>query len=270
MRTFNGGNTVKKTLFFALILTLLLPLGGCAARSDAAEVTVFAAASLTETLRAAAERYKTVAPDVTLRFNFDSSGTLQTQIEEGADCDLFLSAAPEQMDALAEGGFIADGSRVDLLENKVVLAVPAGNPKGIWSFYGLDAVLQGGDVLLAMGGAGVPVGQYARRIFDYYGLREDELAARGVLTYGSNVREVTAQLAEGAVDCGIIYETDARAAGLTVVDTATEEMCARIVYPAAVLWDAAHPGEAAMFLAYLQGEEATAIFEAAGFTSLRK
>ena len=258
---------MKKVLFLALALVCLLP-GGCARRAEAAEVTVFAAASLTETLRAVAEQYKTAAPKVTLRFNFDSSGTLQTQIEEGADCDLFLSAAPKQMDALAEGGLIADETRVDLLENKVALVVPEGNPRGLWSFDGLVSALQSGDILLAMGSADVPVGQYTRRIFDYYGLREDELAARGVLTYGSNVKEVVTQVGEAAVDCGIVYQTDAYSANLTIVDTAAAELCGQVVYPAAVLKGAAHASEAAAFLAYLQGPEAAAIFEGAGFTSL--
>ena len=261
---------MKRLMLLALALVCLTLPCGCAKRTEAVELNVFAAASLTETLGAAAEQYKTAAPEVTLRFNFDSSGTLQTQIEEGADCDVFLSAAPKQMDALADGGLIADETRADLLENKVALAVPEGNPKDVWSYEGLVSALRRGDILLAMGNADVPVGQYTQRIFDYYGIREDELAAKGVLTYGSNVKEVAAQVSEAAVDCGIIYQTDAYSAGLTVVDTATAEMCGRVVYSAAVLKSAAHASEAAAFLAYLRGPEAAAIFEAAGFTSLTK
>lgn len=263
-------NGAKAPLFLAVALALALLPGGCAQRTGAVELNVFAAASLTETLTEIAEQYKTVAPEVTLRFNFDSSGTLQTQIGEGADCDVFLSAAPGQMDGLADGGLIAGETRVDLLENKVALAVPEGNPKNIASYDGLVSALRRGDILLAMGNADVPVGQYAQRIFGYYGLREDELAARGVLSYGSNVKEVAAQVGEAAADCGIIYQTDAYSANLTVVDTATAEMCGQAVYPAAVLKNAAHPDKAAAFLAYLQGPEATAIFEAVGFTSLTK
>lgn len=261
---------MKKPMSFVLALTCAALLGGCAERSDTMELHVFAAASLTETLSAIAQQYRSIAPEVTLRLSFDSSGILQTRIEEGADCDLFLSAAPKQMDALAEGGVIDNATRVDLLENKVALVVPEGNPKNVGSFDDLVSALQSGDILLAMGGAGVPVGQYTRRIFDYYGLKEDELAARGVLTYGSNVKEVTAQVGEAAVDCGIVYQTDAYSAKLTVVDTAAAELCGQVVYPAAVCKGAAHPAEAAAFLAYLQGPEAVAIFEAAGFTSLMK
>lgn len=262
----------RKSAFRLVLLALIsaLPLAGCAKRTDAAEVSVFAAASLTEALTAVAEQYQTVAPEVRLRFNFDSSGTLQTQLEEGADCDLFLSAAPWQMDALADTGAIDELKRIDLLENAVALVVPEGNPRGIQSYDDLVSALQGGDILLAIGGADVPVGQYTRKIFASYGLQEDELAARGVLTYGSNVKEVVTQVVEAAADCGIVYQTDAYSAHLTVVDTATAELCGRVVYPAAVLKGAAHPDEAAAFLAYLQGPEAAAIFEGVGFTSLTK
>ena len=261
---------VRSVLVVLALMCALLPPAGCAQRAESAEVNVFAAASLTETLRAIAEQYQTVAPEVALRFNFDSSGTLQTQIEEGADCDLFFSAAPKQMDALADDGAIDGATRVDLLENKIVLAAPEGNPKNVRSFDGLVSALRSGDILLAIGGADVPVGQYTRKIFEYYGLEEDGLAARGALTYGSNVKEVTAQVREAAVDCGIVYQTDAYSAGLTIVDTASAELCGQVVYPAAVLKGAAHASEAAAFLAYLQGPEATAIFEGVGFTSLTK
>ncbi|MBQ4015997.1 MAG: molybdate ABC transporter substrate-binding protein, partial [Oscillospiraceae bacterium] len=108
------------------------------------ELVVFAAASMTETLNQIKELYEAAHPGVTLVYNFDSSGTLKTQIQEGADCDVFISAAPKQMNALdascdAEKNpdgldFVLQGSRINLLENKVVLAVPEGNPKGIESF----------------------------------------------------------------------------------------------------------------------------------------
>ena len=243
------------------------------------ELTVFAAASLTETLNEIAENYRTVAPNVTLHFNFDSSGKLKTQIQEGAACDLFLSAAPKQMNQLdinADPGvnteqldFVLAESRCDLLENKVALCVPDGNPKGIDSYDALAEALRSGGVLLAMGNSDVPVGQYTQKIFDYYGLDEQALADAGVLTYGSNVKEVTAQVVEAAVDCGIIYATDACSANLTVVDTATADMCGRVIYPAAVLNISEHPAQAQAFLDYLKTAEAGAVFEAVGFTPLQ-
>lgn len=248
-------------------------------QEESVELIVFAAASMTETLNEIAGMYKEVAPNVELVFNFDSSGTLQTQIEEGADCDIFISAAPKQMNALdgsldAEGGndngqdYVLQGTRIDLLENKVALAVPEGNPAGIESYDDMVAGLQDGSIILAMGNSDVPVGQYTQKIFAYYGLSEEELAAAGVITYGSNVKEVTTQVSEAAVDCGIIYGTDAYSAGLTVVDTATAEMCGQVIYPAAVLNITRHEAEARAFLEYLTGAEASAVFESVGFSPL--
>ena len=223
--------------------------------------------------------YKAAASNVTLVFNFDSSGTLKTQIQEGADCDLFISAAPKQMNALdaskdADGGnpdgldFVDSATRINLLENKVALAVPDGNPKGIQSYDDLVAGLKDGSILLAMGNSDVPVGQYTQKIFAYFGLDEAELAKKGVLTYGSNVKEVTTQVREAAVDCGIIYGTDAFSAGLTVVDTATKEMCGQVIYPAAVLNVSKDMDAAKAFLEYLKGKEAGEVFASVGFTPL--
>ena len=245
------------------------------AEQPAVELIVFAAASMTETLSDIAELYKAVAPNVTLVFNFDSSGTLKTQIQEGAECDLFISAGQKQMNQLdinadpavnTEGlDMVKEGSRIDLLENRVTLCVPEGNPKGIESFDGLAELLKGGDILFAMGNADVPVGQYTQKIFTYYGLDEAALAAGGKITYGTNVKEVTTQIAEGAVDCGVVYCTDAFSAGLEIADYATAEMCGQVVYPAAVMKDAAHPDEAQAFLDFLTGDEAMAVFERVGF-----
>ena len=240
------------------------------------ELVVFAAASLTETLTEITEDYKEVAPDVTLTFNFDSSGTLKTQIQEGAACDVFLSAGQKQMDQLdaaadpavnTEGlNFVAEGSRLDLLENKVTLCVPEGNPAGIESFDDLADKLAAGTVLMAMGNSDVPVGQYTQKILAYYELSEEELANAGCITYGTNVKEVTTQVSEGSVDCGVIYCTDAFSAGLSIVDYATPEMCGQIIYPAAVLKTAQNPDAAKAFLDYLTGEEAGAVFENVGFS----
>ena len=239
------------------------------------ELVVFAAASMTETLTEIAEDYKEIAPNVTLTFNFDSSGTLKTQIQEGAACDIFISAGQKQMDQLdaaadpavnTEGlDFVAQGTRLNLLENKVTLCVPEGNPAGLTSFDDLAAKLSAGDILLAMGNSDVPVGQYTQKILAYYGLDEAALAEAGVLTYGTNVKEVTTQVTEGSVDCGIVYGTDAFSAGLTPVDTATAEMCGQVIYPAAVVNTSAHPQEAQAFLDYLSTDEAMAVFEAVGF-----
>ncbi len=288
----NFKTTFAKVTACSLMLTALFGCGQSSQTADSAqdtqdtqsaqttELTVFAAASMTETLNQIAEDYKSVDPNVSLTFNFASSGDLLTQIKEGADCDVFISAAPKQMNAL-DGSLkddadknpdgldeLLDGTRIDLLENKVVLAVPEGNPKGIESFDKLAEQLKAGEVFLAIGNSDVPVGQYTQKIFAHYGLDEQALADAGVLTYGSNVKEVTTQVSEGAVDCGIIYATDAYSAGLSSVDEATADMCGQVIYPAAVLKNSAHPDEAKAFLDYLTGEDAGKVFESVGFTPL--
>ena len=281
---------MRKLLSLLLALSLVFALAACGSKDDGAndadtqddaaepvELIVFAAASMTETLNEIAEMYKEVAPNVTLTFNFDSSGKLLTQISEGADCDLFISAAPKQMNAM-DGSLIGDTEKnpdgldlivtdscVDLLENKVTLAVPAGNPKGIESFDQLAQLLKSGDVLLAIGNSDVPVGQYTQKIFAYYGL--DEASMTDCLTYGNNVKEVTTQVSEAAADCGIIYATDAFSAGLEVVDSATAEMCGQVIYPAAVLKGEKEEAARA-FLAYLETDAAMTVFERVGFSAV--
>lgn len=230
------------------------------------ELTVFSAASLTETLTEIKTAYEKDHPGVTVICNFDSSGTLLTQIQEGAGCDVFLSAAQKQMNALDDAGALLEGSRVDLLENQVVLCVPEGNPKGVDSFDGLAQLLEDRTVLLAMGNSDVPVGQYTQKILNWYGLDEEALAAAGCITYGSNVKEVTTQVSESSVDCGVIYRTDAFSAGLTVVDSAGAEMCGQVIYPAAVLEESKNQEEAKAFLEFLQSGTAMEVFEKVGFT----
>lgn len=287
---------MKKLFSLLLALCLALSLAACGGQknepaqtedsasetneptAEPVEITVFAAASMQESLNAAIEGYKAVAPEVTVVTTYDSSGTLLTQIKEGAPCDLFISAAPKQMNAL-DGSLkddaeknpdgldvVVQGSRIDLLENKVTLAVPEGNPAGIETFDQLADLLKNGEVMLAMGNSDVPVGQYTQKIFTYYEI--DEAAIADKLTYGSNVKEVTTHVSEGTVDCGIIYGTDAFSAGLTVVDSATAEMCGQVIYPAAVLNCGAQPEAAQAFLDYLTTADALACFEAVGFSPM--
>ena len=289
---------LKKTLALILALALALALCACGAKEgkepaapaepepsvekeveqevEKVELIVFAAASMTETLTELGNTYMTENDNVEIVFNFDSSGTLKKQIQEGADCDIFISAGQKQMNQMditasaevnTEGlDFVLADTRFDILENKVALAVPDGNPKGIQSYDDLIAGLKDGSVMLAMGNSDVPVGQYTQKILKYFDLSEEELAAKGVITYGTNVKEVTTQVSEATVDCGIIYQTDAFSANLTVVDTATAEMCGQVIYPAAVLNITKNEEAAKAFLDYLTGDAADAVFEKVGFT----
>jgi molybdate transport system substrate-binding protein len=269
----------KKIL--ALILTLVMALSLCScgkskATDKSTELIVFAAASMQETLTELGNKYMEKNENVTIVFNFDSSGTLKTQIQEGADVDIFISAGQKQMNQLdinadsainTEGlDFVLADTRFNILENKVALAVPEGNPAGINSYDDMVAGLKDGSIMLAMGNSDVPVGQYTQKILACFELNEEDLAASGSITYGGNVKEVTAQVREAAVDCGIIYQTDAFSAELTVVDTATAEMCGQVIYPAAVMNVSKNVEAARAFLAYLVTEEADAVFENVGFT----
>ena len=270
----------------ALAVSMTACLTGCgrtntntnADASEKTELVVFAAASMTETLNQIKTDYEAQHKDITLTYNFDSSGTLKTQIQEGATCDVFISAAQKQMDQLDASkdntanpeqlDFINSDSRMDLLENKVVLVVPENNPKNINSFDDLKSKLESGDVLLAMGNSDVPVGQYTQKILQYWGLDEKALADAGEITYGSNVKEVTTQVSEGSADCGVVYYTDAYSAGLKIVGEATEKMCGKTIYPAAVMKNSEHPEQAQEFLAYLSSDAAAKVFEKVGFVAV--
>ncbi|MCF0142032.1 MAG: molybdate ABC transporter substrate-binding protein [Parasporobacterium sp.] len=281
----------------ALLAALLAGCGNAASDADATDpapapaqasseapaaepvsLIVFAAASMTETLTEIGNTYMAENPNVELIFTFDSSGTLKTQIQEGADCDIFISAGQKQMNQLditadpevnTEGlDFVLADTRFNILENKVALVVPDGNPRNINSYDDLKAALESRSILMAMGNEDVPVGQYTQKILTFFGLDEATLAQDGCITYGTNVKDVTSQVSEAAVDCGIIYQTDAFSANLTVVDTATKEMCGQVIYPAAVLNITKNAEAANAFLEYLKGDYAGGVFEAVGFTPL--
>ena len=174
------------------VLTVMLAAAISMSAAAQTELVIFAAASMTETLNEIKDLYEEENPDITLVFNFDSSGTLKTQIEEGADCDVFISAGQKQMNELDisvdeeknpdQLDFVKEDTRLDLLENKVTLVVPEDDPKGIDSFDALAELLKDGEVLMAMGNSDVPVGQYTQKILDYYGLNEEELANAGKIS----------------------------------------------------------------------------------------
>ena len=261
---------MKKILSLLLAFALVFAMAACKPQvmdgdGMVREVTtlhVFAAASMTETLTALESAWYALYPDTELVFTFDSSGTLKSQIEEGAECDVFISAAQKQMNQLDELGLIDPESRIDLLENKCALVVPEGNPAGIESYedLGTDKL-----TLIALGDSDVPVGQYSEEILTYMGLW-DSLNNSKKITFGSNVKAVTSWVSEGTVDCGIVYGTDAAAADLQVIAYPPEGSHSPIIYPAAMIAGSENEELAMNYLTFLQSLEAGAVFRAAGFT----
>ncbi len=231
-------------------------------QEEPVELTILAAASLTDATAKLAELYKEVAPNVTLTFSYGASGALQTQIEEGAPADIFMSAATKQMTALDEKGLLLADTKKDLLLNKIVLIVPKDSTLGLTSFdeVGTDTVKT-----IALGEPeGVPVGQYSEQVFTSLGILD---TVKAKANYGSDVKQVLTWVESGEVDCGVVYSTDAKASeNVTVICEAPEGSHEEIVYPAAVIGSSASPEAAKAFLDYLSTDEAAAVFEEYGFT----
>ena len=257
---------MKKVLATLLALTLVVGMvAGCGGKGKIKEKTdvyVFAAASMQATLEKIAEDYKKVEPNVNLIFNFDSSGTLKTQIENGAECDVFISAAQKQMNQLNDLKMVDNTTRVNLLENKVALVVPEGNPRNITSYNDLDTdKLE----LLALGNDDVPVGAYAHEILNNMGIY-DKLTAANKITFATNVTEVAKQVKEGTVSAGVVYATDASTHGLKVVaEPPAGTLATPVIYPGAVLSGSKHAEAAKNYLSYLQTDAAMKVFESVGF-----
>lgn len=258
--TVTSENTETSVTAEASETELTSPLPESSKTAEEVELYISAAASLTDVLQEIADAYKETAPNVTLTFTFDSSGTLQTQIEEGAPADLFISAAQKQMDTLEGEGLIIADTRIDLLENRVVLIVPAGSDSTITSFedVGTDAVS-----MVAIGGESVPVGQYTEQVFTSLGIWEDVQAKAN---YGENVRAVLAWVESGDAECGVVYATDAASTDdVTVVCEAPEGSCDQVIYPAVLIEGTQYQEEAQAFLDFLTGYNASTLFEKAGF-----
>ncbi len=199
---------------------------------------------------------------ITVEGTYDSSGKLQTQIEEGLAADVFMSAATKQMNALVESALVDADSVVELLENKIVLIEPASTPSGIAGFENAAdaAVIAIGDP------ESVPAGQYAQEIFTNLGIW-DQVSAKASL--GTNVTEVLSWVAEGSADIGVVYATDAASNdGVAVITEApAQALTTKVIYPVGVVTNSANKEAAQLFVDFLKSDEAIAIFEAAGFTS---
>jgi molybdate transport system substrate-binding protein len=225
------------------------------------EVTVSAAVSLKDALDEISNLYRQRRAESTLRFNLGGSGTLMRQIEQGAPVDVFISASPDEMNGLASKGLLLEGTRRDLLKNRIVLIVPAGAATAIGTFQDLEKpeVKQ-----IAIGEPQtVPAGNYAQQVLTHLELY-DGLKLKFIL--GKDVRQVLTYVASGNVDAGIVYATDAKASDkVKVVATAAEDWHSPVIYPVAVLKGSMHVAAAKDFEMFLSGPEARAVFEKYGF-----
>lgn len=232
-----------------------------ATASEPVELTIAAAASLTDVSKEIAAAYAKAAPNVKLTFTYGASGALQTQIEQGAPVDVFMSAAQKQMDALEKENLLLSGTRADLLKNKVVLIVPGDSKLDIASFNDLA----GNKVeKVAMGDPqSVPAGQYAEKVLTSLEILD---AVKAKANYGTDVRQVLTWVESGDVDCGVVYATDAATSDkVKVVCEAPADVAPKITYPVAVLASSKQAEAAKSFLAYLKTPDAAALFEKYGF-----
>ncbi|MDO5350290.1 MAG: molybdate ABC transporter substrate-binding protein [Lachnospiraceae bacterium] len=234
------------------------------AAKEAEEILVAAAASLKnayeeELIPMFQEKY----PNITVKGTYDSSGKLQTQIEEGLEADVFMSAATKQMKALDEEGMIDSDTITDLLENKIVLIVPAGSDAGLETFEDIADAAS-----IALGDpASVPAGQYAQEALTSLGIWD---SIQDKVSFGTNVTEVLNQVAAASADAGIVYATDAASMAdqVTVVAEAPEgSLSAKVIYPVAVVKESAHADSANAFVEFLKTPEAMAVFESYGFSA---
>ena len=268
---------MNKLFKFMWLCAIPLTVVGCDSVGSKKEVIIFAAASMTESLNAVKKTFESLNPSTELLINYGSSGTLTDQILEGAKCDIFVSAGKKQMDAVATE-IIAE-SRKDVLENQVALVTSRTTTYSINSFTDLQNTLQGildttsytGNFKIGLGGSSVPVGQYSTQILNTLlgDNAVDRLKAKGVVSEGANVKEVTTQVDQGLVDVALIYKTDANSANLVIKDLATEELCSRSIYPFAMLTRRSNANLTDLVYTYIcNSDRAKTAYQAVGFTVL--
>lgn len=235
-----------------------------AASGEETEILVAAAASLKNAYEdKLIPMFEEANPGVTVKGTYDSSGKLQTQIEEGLEADVFMSAAKKQMTALDEEGMIASDTITDLLENKIVLIVPTGNEKKLEKFEDIENA----DSIALGDPASVPAGQYAQEALTNLGIWDK---IQDKVSFGTNVTEVLNQVAAASADAGIVYATDAASMAdqVEVVAEAPEgSLAKKVIYPVAVVKGTAHEKVAKEFVAFLQTDKAITVFEEYGFSS---
>jgi molybdate transport system substrate-binding protein len=222
------------------------------------QLTVFAAASLTDAFEDVGDRFSAAHPDVTVAFNFASSSTLATQIVEGgAPADVFASANQTQMDVVDDAGLIA-GERTDFTGNRLEIAVEADNPLRIEGLADLSRP----DVTLVLAAEEVPAGQYARQALDAQGIQVDPSSLE------VDVRAVLSRVALGEADAGVVYASDVATAGEEVegVEIPSDQNVAAS-YPIATLADASNPAAAEAFVDYVLSDEGQAVLGEYGFAT---
>lgn len=199
-------------------------------------------------------------PWITVEGTYDSSGKLQTQIEEGLEADVFMSAAMKQMNALNDEGLMASDSIVELLENKIVLIEPAGSEK-----FSRFEDIANADMVAIGDPESVPAGQYAKEALTNLGLWD---AVSTKMSLGTNVTQVLGWIAEGSADAGIVYATDAATTDKVrvVAEAPASSLAEKVIYPVGITANSAHPEEAKLFTDFLASDEALAVFKEYGFS----
>ena len=233
------------------------------------EVNTFIAASLSNAMEEIQKDFNETYPDVEILYNADSSGTLQTQIEEGARCDIFFSAADKQMNALVDENLAKKDTVEDILENKVVLIKPKDGETKVTGFENITDAAN-----IALAGDSVPVGQYAREIFDNLGITDE--VNKMEINEGKNVSEVLAAVSEGSNEIGIVYATDAASVADKVdviAEAPADALKTPVLYPVGLIEDkeASEDDTAAAeaFLEYIKSDDAMKVFEKYGFTAYK-
>ena len=268
------GKNMRKKLIAAMMAGVLsagmLSTGVFAADTDLkGEVNTFIAASLSNAMEEIQKDFNETYPDVEILYNADSSGTLQTQIEEGARCDIFFSAADKQMNALVDEDLAKKDTVEDILENKVVLIKPKDGETKVTGFENITDAAN-----IALAGDSVPVGQYAREIFDNLGITDE--VNKMEINEGKNVSEVLAAVSEGSNEIGIVYATDAASVADKVdviAEAPADALKTPVLYPVGLIEDkeASEDDTAAAeaFLEYIKSDDAMKVFEKYGFTAYK-
>jgi molybdate transport system substrate-binding protein len=256
--------TARGTAFALVCLSLWAGAGFAAAtpQSQRADLTVSAAISLKDALDAIKHAYASQTPGDSISMNYGASGTLQLQIEQGAPVDVYISAAPKQMDELASKGMLLEGTRRDLLRNGIVLIVPKGSTLGVSSFQDL---LKPDVKRVALGEpVTVPAGKYAQEVLTYLGIY-NQVNAKAVLA--KDVRQALTYVETGDVDAGIVYTTDALSSSkVKIVATAPADSHEPVIYPVAAIKTTKDAAAAKAFEDFLSGPQARVIFERYGFS----